>query len=180
EAVGDLEGKFQAMEKEMEGRLAKEGIAKDSMRIDRSLSMRYTGQWRHLSIPAARPLGKSLADVVAMFHEEHRRVHAYSDPERDVQIYGLRVTGKGLVPKPVFPQIPEGNAEAALLGDRPAYFQEDGGFVPTAVYLRNKLGSGARIEGPAIVEQMDSTIAIPPGDAAQVDRMGNIILKVGR
>ncbi|MCJ2530948.1 MAG: hydantoinase/oxoprolinase family protein [Candidatus Thermoplasmatota archaeon] len=180
DVVPDLERKFQEMEEEMEGRLEKERIAKDAMRVDRSLSMRYTGQWRHLSIPAARPLGKALKGVIEKFHQEHRRVHAYSDLERDVQIYGLRVTGKGLVQKPVFPKIQKGDAEKALRGKRAAYFKEEGGFVPTAVYLRSMLGAGARMEGPAIVEQMDSTIAIPPGDVAQVDGMGNIIITVGR
>lgn len=180
EVVGDLEVQFQAMEEQMHGRLAKEGIPEDRMRIDRNLNMRYTGQWRHLSIPAGGPLGTSLKEVVEEFHREHQRVHAYSDPEKDVQIYGLRVTGKGLVPKPAFPRIPKGNGAKALRGERAAYFKEADGFVPTKVYLRDKLGAGATLEGPAIVEQMDSTVAIPPGDAVRVDGMGNIILTIGR
>ncbi len=178
--VGDLEAEFRAMEEQMHARLAKEGIAEDRMRIDRSLNMRYTGQWRHLAIPAGRPLGKSLQGVVEEFHREHQRFHAYSDPEKDVQIYGLRVTGKGLVQKPTFPRVPKGDAAGAQRGERAAYFREEKGFVPTKVYRRDRLGAGAALEGPAIVEQLDSTVAIPPGDAAEVDGMGNIILTVER
>jgi N-methylhydantoinase A len=179
EVVEDLEALFQGMEEEMRARLEKEGITEDRMRIDRSLKMRYTGQWRSLTIPAARPLGTSLKEAVEEFHRQHSQVHAYSDPGKDVQIYGLRVTGKGLVRKPKFPRIETGDAGRARMGERAVYFKEDGGFVPTAVYLRSRLGAGAVLEGPAIVEQMDSTVAIPPGSRAEVDGMGNIIISVG-
>ncbi len=181
DVVEEIEGRFLEMEKEMEGRLRKEGISADRMKINRSLSMRYAGQWRSLSIPAARPLGKSLNGVVEEFHRRHQRFHAYSDREREVQIYGLRVTGKGLVRKPKFPKIGHvEEAEHAKMGERAVYFQEKDGFVPTDVYLRSKLGASAEIEGPAIVEQMDSTVVIPPGINARVDDIGNLILTIQR
>lgn len=181
DVVEEIEGRFLEMEKEMEGRLRKEGISGDRMQIDRSLSMRYAGQWRSLSISATRPLGKSLKGVVEEFHRQHQRFHAYSDREREVQIYGLRVTGKGLVRKPKFPKIGRvKEAEHAKMGERAAYFQEKDGFVPTDVYLRSKLDASAEIEGPAIVEQMDSTVVIPPGINARVDDIGNLILTIQR
>lgn len=175
--VEDLEERFGSMEAEMERRLRTEGIADDRMVVERSLNMRYTGQWRHLTIPAPRPLEKTLQSVVEEFHRQHQRAHAYSDPERDVQIYGLRVTGRGVMAKPTFPRVPKADgAKAAQTGERAVYFQEEEGFVPTAIYAREKLGAGAVIQGPAIVEQMDSTVAIPPGATARVHDLGSLIL----
>jgi N-methylhydantoinase A len=52
--------------------------------------------------------------------------------------------------------------------------------VETPVYRRDDLPAGARFEGPAIVEQLDSTTVIPPGVAAEVDRFLNIVMRVGR
>jgi N-methylhydantoinase A len=51
--------------------------------------------------------------------------------------------------------------------------------VHTAVYARDDLRPGARIEGPAIIEQLDSTVVIPPEDKADVDGWSNIIIRVG-
>ena len=55
-----------------------------------------------------------------------------------------------------------------------AYF---GQFVPTAVYERAGLPLGARLTGPAIVEQIDTTTVIPPGVTALVDPVGNLRLR---
>jgi len=62
----------------------------------------------------------------------------------------------------------------ARLGERRAYFGE---FVPTTVYERARLPLGARLAGPAIVEQTDTTTVIPPGVAALVDEVGNLRLR---
>lgn len=179
EVVEDLEARFLALEEEMRRRLEREGIADERMRIDRTVNMRYMGQWRSLSIAAPRPLAKSLDSVVREFHSQHQRIHAYSDPERDVQIYGLRVTGRGILKKPAFPRIPKADG-GARTGERTVFFPEEEGFVPATVYRRDRLGAGALIEGPAIVEQMDSTAAIPPGATAEVHERGSLILTFER
>ena len=55
----------------------------------------------------------------------------------------------------------------------------DGDALRTAVHRRDALRPGARIDGPAIVEQLDSTVVVPPGDGAQVDGYSNILIHVG-
>ena len=64
----------------------------------------------------------------------------------------------------------------AETGRRPVWF---GGFVETPVYWRDHLPADAVIHGPAIVEQMDTTIVIEPGDIARQDGDGNIIIAIG-
>jgi N-methylhydantoinase A len=61
-------------------------------------------------------------------------------------------------------------------GRRRAWFED--GWHDTPVYRREQLGVGAQLEGPAIVEQMDSTTVIEPGDRARVDALGNLEISV--
>lgn len=58
---------------------------------------------------------------------------------------------------------------------RPAYF--DGGFVETPVYEHGRLGRGMRLEGPAIVESPFTTIVLPPGSRAELDRYLNLVIE---
>jgi N-methylhydantoinase A len=64
----------------------------------------------------------------------------------------------------------------ARTGTRPVWF---GGWVETPIYWRDHLPADARLSGPAIVEQMDTTIVIEPGDRLETDAEGNLIVTVG-
>ena len=70
-----------------------------------------------------------------------------------------------------------GTLADARVGERPAYF---GGFVATPIYERTRLPRGARLAGPAIVEQTDTTTVIPPGVTALVDDAGTLRLRRDR
>ena len=165
------------MEAEIHDRLTGEGVDDDRIRIDHSVKMRYTGQWRSLEVPCSHPID-DMADIRAGFHRQHQQTYAYSDEDQQVEIYGLHVTGSGLVEKPAFPEIETGDADDAIRGTREAYFVEAGDYVDATIYDRDRLGAGATFDGPAIVEQMDSTVVVPPNASAEVDATGNIIITV--
>src|SRR5699024_2771528 len=89
--------------------------------------MRDGGQWRSLAITADKPL-QSLEHAVEKFHEEQERAYAFSDSNKDVEIYGLRIEAIGVVPKPQFSKAEKrGTLEDALKGYREVYFKEAGG-----------------------------------------------------
>jgi N-methylhydantoinase A len=69
--------------------------------------------------------------------------------------------------------------EAQPKGERPVYFPPDG-FCATPVYDRYTLPVGARLVGPAIVEERECTVVVTPGFEAEVDRFANLILQRGR
>ena len=177
DVVDDLEETFQEMEEEIGERLNNEGLTEADIRVDREVKMRYAGQWRSLDVTCAKPL-TTVASVIERFHDEHERTYAYSDRDQPVEIYGLRVTGHGVVEKPSFPAIESGAAEDAQTGSRDAYFPDVDQYVETDVYQREQLGAGASFTGPAIVEQMDTTIVVPPEAEASVDDVGNLIITV--
>ena len=174
-----LEEEFARLEAEARERLATEGITGDRVQLRRLMDMRYVGQWRSLTVPVSTPLEENLDASLARFHAEHEREYAYSDRDQAVEIYGLRVVGLGLVDKPAFPRLErDGGLDAARTSEREVYFGEAGGFLTTAIYDRARLPAGATFDGPAIVEQMDSTVVVPPDWRAAVDDYGNIVLRL--
>lgn len=176
--VKEVEEKYINMEREAIALLEKEGIAHEHMHLIRHLEMRYGGQWRSLAITVDRPL-RSLDDAIEKFHEEHKRAYAFSDPHKEVEIYGLRIEAIGTVPKPQFPKADRhGSVEKALKNYREVYFEEAGGFTRTPIYNRSDLPVDAEIRGPAIVEQLDATVVIPPEFIATVDEYKNMILSL--
>ena len=82
-----------------------------------------------------------------------------------------------MVPKPAITESPSGgeNCEGAIKARRKAYFD---GWRDTPIYDRGKLVSGNQLRGPAIIEQMDSTTVVHPGQDASVDQFGNIIIEI--
>ena len=73
-----------------------------------------------------------------------------------------------------------GSPEEAQKGTRPAYFGETGGFVDTPVFDRYQLGPGAVIEGPAIIEERESTIVVGPGSRARIDELLGVVVELAR
>ena len=176
--LASLEGSFRELEREAEHRLRDENVAPGAMRFTRHLEMRYGGQWRALSVALERGRIESLDAILERFHREHRRTYAFSDPAREVEIYSLRLVATGVVPKPdPTPSAVRGDAAGALGGRRAVYFEEARGFADTPVYRRERLAPGARLDGPAVVEQLDTTVVLPPGTVGEVDPYGNIVMR---
>lgn len=173
-----IEEEFLRMEQEAIKLLEKEGIANESMQLIRHLEMRYVGQWRSLEITVGREL-TSLDAALENFHKEHERAYAFSNPDQGVEVYGFRVEAVGIVPKPELPrEEPIGTLQEALKGYRNVYFEETDGFIDTPIYHRPAVPVNSTIDGPAIVEQLDSTVVIPPEFTAVVDEYRNIIISL--
>ncbi|WP_083402251.1 hydantoinase/oxoprolinase family protein [Bacillus sp. MUM 116] len=174
----ELDAEFYEMEKEAEILLKEEGVAKENSTLMRYIDMRYSGQWRSLAVPIGTR-EQSLEKTLEAFHQEHEREFSFSDRSQKVEIYGLRLTAIGTVPKPEFPKFgPEGCLEHALKGEREVYFENQ--FVLTKVYNREKIPVASEIQGPAIVEQLDTTTVIPPDFTAVVDEYRNLIMTLNK
>ena len=119
----------------------------------------------------------TLAAVRARFDERHAQIHGHSAKDRPVEIVSYRLRLRVEVPK--FEQregaLSSRPAEDARKGEREVWF-DSGCAILSALYERDKLGPGAVLTGPAIVEQFDATTAIPPGWRATVDGFRNLVL----
>lgn len=167
---------FTSLEDQAREDMSQEGLNVDHLKAQRSLDVRYVGQSFELTIDypeRSRNLDRAIASI---FHKAHRQRFGYADPSEPVEIVNIRL--KMVIPmdKPVHePEKSSGPiSEAALAGESKVVFRE--GIFTTPLYSREKLHSGNRIDGPALVLQMDSTTVIPPSWIAEVDAWQNLII----
>lgn len=153
--------------------LDREGFARSRMRLVRSLDVRYAGQSFELIVPFSPGFG-------ADFHRLHLRRYGYADEGRPVEVVNLRVKALGLTDKPRLAGIEPGGKDPApaRIGRRIMRFE--GRSLGAGVYVREKLGAGNVIEGPALVLDYESTAVVPPRFICRVDRFGNLILRERR
>jgi N-methylhydantoinase A len=142
--------------------------------------LRYVGQSFELTVPvpAAVPDHETVARIVETFHREHERAYGYNAPAEPVEWVHVRLTALGRIAKPGLRNwARDGEAEAAKKASRPVYFAEAAGFVECPVYDRSLLATGAVIEGPAVIEEPDSTTVLHPGYRGEVDGFGNLLVR---
>jgi N-methylhydantoinase A len=172
-----VEASFAALEDQARARLADDGFRGDKIALQRSVKLRYLGQWFELELP----LTPTLAALEEAFGAEHERTYGHrAGVEEPVELVTIRVVGRGLpdqerlpAPPPAAAFTPSGPAVS-----RPAYFGPDHGWQETAIFAnRAQLAGGT--EGPCVVEEYDCTTVIPPGCTADLDRFGNIVITIG-
>ena len=158
-------------------RMHEEGVAAADVHVAYTADMRYVGQAYELEVPIAAPVAaERVPDIVAALHAVHERVYGYARTQQTVEFVNFRAVHTYRLPRPVVRPSAQahGRLDDARVGERRAYFD---GFVSAAIYERARLPLGARLAGPAIVEQMDTTTVIPPGVTAVVDDAGNLRLR---
>jgi N-methylhydantoinase A len=175
-----LEAEFVALERELWKRLEAEGVPPERRRLERTFEMCYAGQWRVLTVPVSGTITTVELEACAeRYVEIHHREHALTLPDRPVEVHGLTATAIGITEKlNIRPSAQTGRADAALIGARNVFWREVDNWTETKIYNREGLFSGASIEGPAIVEQLDSTTVIPQGMTAQIDQYRNLVINV--
>jgi N-methylhydantoinase A len=170
-------------EMEAEGRalLAESGVAEGQVSHRRIADMRYVGQGHEVRVPLpGGPLGPASAPALrAAFEAEYQRLYSRLGPPVPIEIVTWRVVSSG--PPPglrlrVQAAAGAGQAGAALKGTRRAYAPELGGMAETPVYDRYQLGPGAAFDGPAIVEERESTLVVGPRGRCRVDEQWNLIV----
>jgi N-methylhydantoinase A len=157
------------------------GIGSDA-RYRRNAQMRFVGQGHEIDVDF--PNGPYQRTDVERLRSAFLEAYAATYGDRAVtradpiEVVHFRVTATA--PRPPAPAHPQpahtGGAAAAQKGERAVYFPETSGFVATAIYDRYRLAPGARFEGPAVVEERESTVVILPGSSAQIDSEGNIVV----
>ena len=180
-----LQRRFEELEQQAAKQLEDDGIEADRVVIQRIVEARYLGQGYELRVDVASgEIDAAWVERVrADFHDIHEREFTRRFEDSDIEIPNIRVRGIGLMPAFSTPELEAGgeSPEAAIRHEGDAWFLVGGSLerVATRYYDRAALKAGNLLEGPAIVNQYDSTTAIPPGLGARVDRFGNIVIDVG-
>lgn len=161
--------------------LASEKVAQENCRFRNTAEMRYIGQNYELQV--ALPSGSMPADIVKRlkesFFREHEKNYGYYNEDAPVQIVNFRSEAVGIVSKPGLSKLSfeMGDPSVARIATRSVYF-DSVGYRECPVYQREKFGVSPRMDGPCIIEQMDSTTVIPPDAWFEVDVYGNLIVHI--
>ena len=177
-----VNGMLADMEREGAALLRKAGVAPDEIVVVRRVDLRYVGQGHEVTVPLAdgelQPSGLPL--VLARFGDAYAQLYGRAAGDMPLEALTWRVTVRG--PRPTLDVRGRArrlgsDAAAALKGTRAVYFRQLGGYQPTPVYDRYRLGPGALLDGPAIVEERESTVVVGPGTRASVDDYLNLLVR---
>ena len=165
----------QAMEEAHEERFDPSAVT-----LTRLIDLRYPHQG--YTLPVTCPVVVREDDKAALkraFDDLHRQVYGQSAPKEDAEIVTFRLQAEIEVPRLVLPQLPQGDGSVAqaLKGERPLYDLDANAYVTARIYDRAKLRAEDRVEGPAIIDQFDSTTTVLGGQTATVDRFGTLVIE---
>ena len=175
-----LENSFLELERRGVELIRRGGVDAGDIVFERLLDLRYWGQAYELMVPIGKIIDKSEVErCVKRFHEKHEAVYGYSMRDEPVEIVNVRLNCIGIIGKPKLKkyEINESSVSKALIDWRNVFFEKYDDFVKTPVYVRKKLKAGGTIQGPAIIEEYDSTTVIYPEWKAKIDTYGNIIME---
>lgn len=162
-------------------RLARENVDESKIVLDRYLDARYVGQAWTIRISSGPNdlASKDKTRIKEAFDREHSVAYGYAVPDEPLEIVNVGLAAVGMVPRPALREIGTGGVSpnAAFKDTRPVYFAEAGGFMNTPVFDRYRLVIGNRIEGPAVIEEFDSTVLVCPHFAAEVSRFGILVIR---
>ncbi len=179
EAVQRIGALFEEIEAQGVAHLKADGFEEDRIEIRRSLEMRYVGQVHECTVE----VGNFAIDAAGIeklkeaFHRRHKQLYTYAEPNSVVEVVNLESTLYGLVDKPEVATLAAGtDVDAAIKGTRNAIFSADGASQRVPVIDGDKLGAGSVVTGPAIIEEITTTVVIEPGWQAELHESGSYVL----
>jgi N-methylhydantoinase A len=170
---------FKEIEAQGVRHLQADGFAVSEIRIQRSVDMRYAGQIHECTVAIGNFEidAKAIERVKNAFHKRHKELYTYAEPHSVVEAVNIESTLYGSVEKLKPLRIGKGSPPAsAVKGRRKAIFANSRTPVATPVYDGSRLGAGARIQGPAIIEEVTTTIVIEPGWIAKLDASASYLI----
>ena len=176
--VSELDGFFADLEEEASA-IVRDALPDHPIDASRVLDLCYRGQGSALRV--AIDGSETFETIEKMFRAAYQTRYGYSYDDLEVQIRTLRVTATAQhdIPKIVIPFRGEkGSTESAYKGERRAYSQKLGDFVPFKVYAVDNLGDDAVITGPAILEEEATTLIIDAGASAVADARGWVMVSL--
>jgi N-methylhydantoinase A len=169
---GRLADMLAGMETEGTRFLEAANVPQEQRALVRLADVRYRRQAYELTVPIeGGPItGATLSALAEAFHAKHQQTYGHANQAEPVQLVNLRLTALGRMPRMTLRQ----EQTAATRPRRVRHVWFDSGMTMTPVYWRDGLSAGITIDGPAIIEAMDSTTVIPPAWTAGIDEYGFI------
>ncbi|MDG2286063.1 MAG: hydantoinase/oxoprolinase family protein, partial [Alphaproteobacteria bacterium] len=162
----------------------RENAPDDGRQLRLVVDARYVGQNFELAVPVASGATLGASDIPdpprmhAAFREAHDIAYGYASEDDPIEIVNVRLSASARLYEERDAAAPtRSTAEPTPNGRRPVFFDGDAA-VDAALFSRDALESGQIIQGPAIIEQLDTTTPIYPGDRAEVTPDGHLIITI--
>jgi len=165
-----------------EGRkvLENSGLSSAEITYQRTADMRYVGQGHEVSVPLPEGIlsEQQMSQITRAFEDVYRGLYGRKGPDVPLEVINWRVVASGPRPelKLKLAHAASGRRDARK-GSRRAYFPEMGRYIDIPVYDRYVLKPELQFDGPAIVEERESTLVIGARGRARVDERFNIIVE---
>ncbi|MCH8963466.1 MAG: hydantoinase/oxoprolinase family protein [Planctomycetes bacterium] len=162
--------------------LAEERIPEQLRRFTLKLDCRYVKQYHEVSfvVPYEAVQAADVGKISAAFHGEHDRLYGYSlqDEGTPIELINVRVQAVGVTDKPSFAEEPHAGSDcdAAMKGERAAYVPEERASRSIPVYDGHQTHHGHRISGPALIEQVNTTLLLTASFDCLCDRYGSFVV----
>ncbi len=162
----ELEEKYLLLEREAYEALRREGVEDKDILVFRKADLRYRSQSYELVVDVPRQIKEDTLEYLEKkFYEKHLEAYGYYVEDEDVVLVNIRVTAIGVTRKPKIPRREIREWKKKTLSDavtvRKTFFPSTS-WISTPVFIREKLVPGDIVEGPAVIEEYDSTIIVPP------------------
>ena len=174
---------YAELEAEARAELKAQGFDRSRIKIARFADAKYSNQIHELTIPLPSRGKIKKSDIGAIaeeFHSLHERMFSYCVRESAVDLFHWRITAVGKLPEresPIQKRTRRPVSEAQK-GTRMVYFQSFGKYRRTKIYDGNRIRHGMTVEGPAVVEQENSTIVVFPKHTLKVNRYDDFVLAI--
>jgi N-methylhydantoinase A len=149
--------------------------------LSRFADMKFSLQIHELEVPVPAEhlrvvdVEAQVARFIARYEQTYGEGSAF--PDAGTQIGVLRLAARGRVPTPELSELVDRPTE--LSGQRDVHWGGLDGFLPTDIVGGTALAPGHAVPGPAIIQLADTTVVVPPGATATMDRLGSIGIAVG-
>jgi N-methylhydantoinase A len=175
-AFSDIETIFRGLEGDA-GTILKKEAADDTIRYERSVDMRFVGQGSEINVPISRADFSTIekSDVRRSFDDVYEKLYGRTYPDSEVEFINFKV--RASLPERLLqlPRLTNSQGQAintAIKGQRPAYSPIAREFIPYTVYDRYRLFPGASFQGPAIIEERESTLIVGEDGHVTTDEFG--------
>ena len=173
--MGDVRAILEGQIAEGRATIAREGVEIEDMTIIHTADMQFQGQSHILTVAVSSP-EVAREELQGAFESAYWARFEVELPEIRAVLVNLNTAVIGRRRRVPLAALAQAEAGEVPPGARPVWFP--GGWRETPIYRRAQIAAGARLEGPAVIEQLDTTIVVEPGDRAIADELGNLILHV--
>jgi N-methylhydantoinase A/oxoprolinase/acetone carboxylase beta subunit len=166
------------LEEQAVAAMERDDIPAQRRSLRRFAECRYVGQGYELRLecPDGTVDDGWVERVTELFHEQHEREYRRSYRDQQIQIVNVRVRGVGEMVRVAWPEL-ESREPAEPRATHDVWFRIDGkpASVASPFYQRDELATGQRVTGPAVIQQFESTVVVPPGRSLVVNSHGVLV-----